>query len=160
MGQMPYLYLFIDKFVMSDVIIRVAKLPEEFPVVATIRKIVFQEEQGVDTALEFDGKDDICEHLIAYLDNQAVGTARLRYLDDKTVKIERLAVLSIARRQGIGQKIMEEALEFIVHKNMTEVVVYAQLYIKSLYQKLNFIEVGEIFLEAGIPHIEMRMSLS
>jgi len=55
---------------------------------------------------------------------------------------------------------MEEALEFIVHKNMTEVVVYAQLYIKSLYQKLNFIEVGEIFLEAGIPHIEMRMSLS
>ncbi|HBW28529.1 GNAT family N-acetyltransferase [Anabaena sp. FACHB-709] len=145
---------------MSDVIIRVAKLPEEFPVVATIRKIVFQEEQGVDTALEFDGKDDICEHLIAYLDNQAVGTARLRYLDDKTVKIERLAVLSIARRQGIGQKIMEEALEFIVHKNMTEVVVYAQLYIKSLYQKLNFIEVGEIFLEAGIPHIEMRMSLS
>ncbi|BAY71515.1 putative acetyltransferase [Nostoc sp. PCC 7120 = FACHB-418] len=157
---MPYLYLFIDKFVMSDVIIRVAKLPEEFPVVATIRKIVFQEEQGVDTALEFDGKDDICEHLIAYLDNQAVGTARLRYLDDKTVKIERLAVLSIARRQGIGQKIMEEALEFIVHKNMTEVVVYAQLYIKSLYQKLNFIEVGEIFLEAGIPHIEMRMSLS
>jgi len=157
---MPYLYLFIDKFVMSDVISRVAKLPEEFPVVATIRKIVFQEEQGVDTALEFDGKDDICEHLIAYLDNQAVGTARLRYLDDKTVKIERLAVLSIARRQGIGQKIMEEALEFIVHKNMTEVVVYAQLYIKSLYQKLNFIEVGEIFLEAGIPHIEMRMSLS
>ncbi|MBD2250916.1 GNAT family N-acetyltransferase [Nostoc parmelioides] len=145
---------------MSDIIIRVAKLPEEFPVVATIRKIVFQEEQGVDTALEFDGKDDICEHLIAYLDDQAVGTARLRYLDANTIKIERLAVLSIARRQGIGQKIMEEALEFISHQNVHEVVVYAQVYIKSLYQKLNFIEVGEIFEEAGIPHIEMRMSLS
>ncbi len=156
---MPYLCLFIDEFVMSDVIIKVAQLPEEFPVVATIRKIVFQEEQGVDAALEFDGKDDICEHLIAYLDDQAVGTARLRYLDNKTVKIERLAVLSIARGQGIGQKIMEKALEIIAHKNITEAVVHAQTYIKSLYQKLNFTEVGEIFIEASIPHIEMRKKI-
>jgi predicted GNAT family N-acyltransferase len=141
---------------MSDVIIRVAKIPEEFPAIAAIRKTVFQEEQGVDTALEFDGKDDICEHLIAYLDGQAVGTARIRYLHDKTVKIERLAVLSLARGQGIGQKIMEQALEFIAKENITEVIVHAQVYIKCLYQKLGFIEVGEMFAEAGIPHIEMK----
>lgn len=144
---------------MSDVIIRVAKITEEFPAIATIRKTVFQEEQGVNTALEFDGKDDICDHLIAYLDGQAVGTARIRYLDDKTVKIERLAVLSIARGQGIGQKIMEKALEFIANKNITEVVVHAQVYIKSLYQKLGFIQVGDIFEEAGIPHVEMKKQI-
>lgn len=144
---------------MSEVIIRVAKIPEEFPAIAAIRKTVFQEEQGVDTALEFDGKDDICKHLIAYLDGQAVGTARIRYLDDKTVKIERLAVLSLARGQGIGQKIMEQALELIANKNMTEVVVHAQAYIKSLYDKLGFIQVGDIFTEADIPHIEMRKKI-
>lgn len=144
---------------MSDVIIRVAKIPEEFPAIAAIRKTVFQEEQGVDTALEFDGKDDICEHLIAYSDGQAVGTARIRYLDDKTVKIERLAVLSLARGQGIGQKIMEQSLEVIAKKNINEVVVHSQAYIKSLYQKLGFIQVGDIFEEAGIPHIEMKKKI-
>lgn len=144
---------------MSDVIIRIAKLPEELPAIATIRKTVFQDEQGVDAALEFDSKDEICDHLIAYLDGQAVGTARIRYLDDKTVKLERLAVLSIARGQGIGQKIMENALELIADKNMTEVVVHAQVYIKSLYQKLGFIQVGEIFEEADIPHIEMKKKI-
>lgn len=144
---------------MSDVIIRVAKIPEEFPAIAAIRKTVFQEEQGVDTALEFDGKDDICEHLIAYLDGQAVGTARIRYLDNQTVKIERLAVLSPARGRGIGQKIMEQTLELIAKKNITEVIVHAQIYIKSLYQKLGFIQVGDIFEEAGIPHIEMKKNI-
>ncbi|HEY9802033.1 MAG TPA: GNAT family N-acetyltransferase [Leptolyngbyaceae cyanobacterium] len=144
---------------MSGVIIRVAKIPEEFPAIAAIRKTVFQEEQGVDTTLEFDGKDDICQHLIAYLNRQAVGTARIRYLDDQTVKIERLAVLSLARGQGIGQKIMEQALELIAKKNITEVIVHAQVYIKSLYDKLGFIQVGEIFAEASIPHIEMKKKI-
>ncbi|MBC1239778.1 GNAT family N-acetyltransferase [Nostoc sp. 2RC] len=144
---------------MNNLVIKVAKIPEEFPAIAAIRKSVFQEEQGVDPALEFDGKDEISEHLLAYLDDKAVGTMRIRYLDDQTVKIERLAVLSTARGQGIGKKIMENALSFIGSKNIREVVIHSQEYIKSFYQKLGFVEEGEIFEEAGIPHVKMRKSL-
>ena len=144
---------------MSDVIIKVAKLPEEFPAIAKIRKTVFQEEQGIDAALEFDGQDDVCVHLIAYLNGQAVGTARVRHLDDQAVKIERLAVLSPARGQGIGKKIMEKALDLITDKKIPEVVVHAQVHIKYLYIKLGFIPVGDIFEEAAIPHVEMRKKI-
>ncbi|MEI1374013.1 GNAT family N-acetyltransferase [Nostoc sp. UHCC 0926] len=141
---------------MSNLVIRVAELPEEFPAIQAIRISVFQQEQGVDPALEFDGKDDISDHLIAYLDGEAVGTTRIRYLDEKTAKIERLAVLSIARGQGIGKKIMVEALQVIARRNIPEVVIHAQEYVKSLYQKLDFVEEGEIFQEAGIAHVIMR----
>ncbi|MCC5607187.1 GNAT family N-acetyltransferase [Nostoc sp. CHAB 5834] len=141
---------------MSNLVIKVADLPEEFPAIAAIRKSVFQEEQGVDPALEFDGKDEISEHLIAYLDDKAVGTTRIRYLDYKTAKIERLAVLSTARRQGIGKKMMIKALEVIATKNIPEVVIHAQEYVKILYKKLDFVEEGHIFEEAGIPHVIMR----
>ncbi|MEH2399397.1 GNAT family N-acetyltransferase [Nostoc sp.] len=141
---------------MSNLFIRVAELPEEFPAIQAIRISVFQQEQGVDPALEFDGKDDISDHLIAYLDGEAVGTTRIRYLDEKTAKIERLAVLSTARGQGIGKKIMVEALQVIASKNIPEVVIHAQEYMKSLYQKLDFVEEGEIFQEAGIAHVIMR----
>lgn len=144
---------------MSNLVIKVADLAEEFPAIAAIRKSVFQEEQGVDPALEFDGKDEISEHLIAYLDKKAVGTTRIRYLDQQTAKIERLAVLSTARRQGIGKKIMIKALEVIANKNIPEVVIYAQEYIKVLYQKLDFVEEGQIFEEAGISHLKMRKIL-
>ncbi|MEH2322286.1 MAG: GNAT family N-acetyltransferase [Nostoc sp.] len=141
---------------MSNLVIKVADLPEEFPAIAAIRKAVFQEEQGVNPALDFDGKDEISQHLIAYLAQKAVGTTRIRYLDHKTAKIERLAVLSTARGQGIGKKIMIKALEIIANKNIPEVVIYAQEYIKVLYQKLDFVEEGQIFEEAGITHVIMR----
>ncbi|RCJ15960.1 acetyltransferase [Nostoc sp. ATCC 43529] len=144
---------------MSNLVIKVAKIPEEFPAIAAIRKSVFQEEQGVDPALEFDGKDEISDHLIAYLNDKALGTTRIRYLDDQTAKIERLAVLSTARGQGIAKKIMENALLFIGSKNIREVVIHSQEYVKDLYQKLGFLEEGEIFEEAGIPHIKMRKTL-
>lgn len=144
---------------MSDLIIRLADLSFEFSQIKAIRKVVFQEEQGVEEALEFDGKDEICDHLIAYLNNLAVGTARMRYLDDKTVKIERLAVLSTVRGQGIGKKIINEALLIIANKKIPEVVINAQVYIKGLYYKFGFVEEGEIFIEAGIPHVKMRKNL-
>ncbi|MEH2384665.1 MAG: GNAT family N-acetyltransferase [Nostoc sp.] len=145
---------------MSNLVIKVAELPQEFPAIQAIRIAVFQEEQGVDAALEFDGKDAISEHLIAYLNDEVVGTARIRYLDDKTAKIERLAVLSTARGQGIGKKIMENALEVIANKNIPEVVIHAQEYVKDLYKKLDFVEEGEIFEEASIPHLKMRKKFS
>ncbi|NDJ25740.1 GNAT family N-acetyltransferase [Nostoc sp. B(2019)] len=144
---------------MSNLVIKVAELPEEFPAIAAIRKSVFQEEQGVNAALEFDGKDEICEHLIAYLSEKAVGTARIRYLDHKTAKIERLAVFSTARGQGIGKKIMRKALQIIASKNIPEVIIHAQEYVKALYQKLDFVQEGEMFEEAGIPHVSMRKKL-
>ncbi len=141
---------------MSNLVIKVAELPEDFPAIKAIRKSVFQEEQGVDPALEFDGKDEISDHLIAYLNLEAVGTARIRYLNDKTAKIERLAVLSTVRGQGIGKKIMEKALQMISKKNIPEVVIHAQEYVKDLYKKLDFVEEREIFEEAGITHVRMR----
>lgn len=132
---------------------------EEFTQTHTIRELVFQQEQGVEPALEFDGQDEISEHIIAYLDSQPVGTARIRYLDEKTAKIERLAVLPIARGKGIGKQIMELALDIAGKNNIQEVVIHAQEYIISLHQKLGFEREGEIFEEAGIPHVKMRKKL-
>ncbi|MBR8833446.1 MAG: GNAT family N-acetyltransferase [Stigonema ocellatum SAG 48.90 = DSM 106950] len=140
---------------MMNVVIKVAEFPKDFPAIQAIRKSVFQKGQGVDPALDFDGLDEVSEQLIASLDDQYVGTARIRYLDDKTAKIERLAVLPIARGQGIGKKIMEKALEIIASNNIPFVVIHAQEYVKGLHQQLGFQEDGEIFEEAGIRHVKM-----
>jgi len=141
---------------MNNVVIKVVDLPEELTAIQAIRNSVFQKEQGVDPALDFDGQDEISQQLIVYLDDRYVGTARIRFLDDKTAKIERLAVLPIARGQGIGKKIMEKALEVIASNNIPEVVIHAQEYVKGLHQQMGFEEEGEIFEEAGIRHVKMR----
>jgi predicted GNAT family N-acyltransferase len=144
---------------MNNLIIKTTELPQEILAIQAIRCSVFQIGQRVDPALDFDGQDEISEQIIAYLDNQPVGTARIRYLDNKTAKIERLAVLSKARGQGIGKKIMEKALEVIAKRNIQEVLIHAQEYIQGLHQQLGFEQEGERFEEAGILHVKMRKKL-
>jgi len=120
-----------------------------------VRRSVFHIEQGVDPTLDLDGKDETADHILAYVENQPVGTVRVRYLDHQTAKIERLAVLSYFRGQGIGKLLMEEALAIAAKNNVNTVIIHAQDYVKSLYLKLGFLPEGELFEEAGIVHVKM-----
>jgi predicted GNAT family N-acyltransferase len=144
---------------MSQITIKIADSPQEIAAVQTIRKTVFQTEQGVEASFDFDGKDESCDKLIATLNDEFVGTVRIRYLDRGTAKIERLAVLKIARGYGLGKQLMEKALELAASKNILEVVIHAQEYIKGLHQQLGFEEEGEIFESSGIRHVKMRKTL-
>ena len=120
-----------------------------------IRTLVFQQEQSVSAELEFDGLDAIATHFLAYVEGEAVGTARIREIDADTAKIERLAVLSEYRKQGVGKRLMESALFTIARQNKSTAIVHAQAYIAQLYQQLGFNVVGDEFTEAGIPHVKM-----
>jgi predicted GNAT family N-acyltransferase len=140
--------------------IKVVSSQNEFNSIAKIRSLVFQQEQNVAPELEFDGKDEQAEHLLAYLDDEAIGTLRIRTIDNKTVKIERLAVLPKARGKGIGSKLMEYAIELISSQGDRQIIIHAQAYIKELYLKLGFEQIGNEFDEAGIPHVKMIYSAS
>lgn len=128
---------------------------QEILAIKAIRVKVFQEEQGVSEELEFDGLDKSSIQLLAYLDNKPVGTTRIRKIDEQTVKIERLAVLPEARGNGIGKKLMEAALEVAVSGDYQTVLIHAQEYIKELYLRLGFVQMGDTFEEADIPHVKM-----
>jgi predicted GNAT family N-acyltransferase len=142
---------------MSKISLKVVDYTDKFYEIQFVRKQVYQIEQGIDPTNIFDGQDETAGQILAYLDNQPVGTARVRYLDNQIASIEKLAVLSNARRQGIGKKIMEKALELAVQKNVQEVVIRAQYYVKGLYQQLGFEQEGEIFKVAGNPHALIKM---
>jgi predicted GNAT family N-acyltransferase len=144
---------------MTPVTVKLAHLPDDFAAIAAIRSTVFQIEQGVDAALEFDGKDEEAIHFLAYWHDRPVGTARIRFLEESIAKLERLAVLAEARGQGIGQQIMDTALSFLVEKNVAIVRIHAQEPVKEFYQRLGFVAEGDRFDEAGIPHIKMSKSL-
>ncbi len=144
---------------MKQLTVKIAHLPDDWEPIRMIRIAVFQQEQGVDTALEFDGKDDEAVQFLAYLDDRPVGTARLRFLNQSTAKIERLAVLADARKQGVGQQIMSAVIEFLSEKNISEIRIHAQELVKEFYQTLGFEVEGDRFQEAGIPHLKMSKRL-
>jgi len=142
---------------MSQLTLTVVAYTEKHSEINFVRRQVYEIEQGINPDRVFDGKDELADHILAYLDNQPVGTARMRCLSEQSTSIEKLAVLSTARRQGIGKKIMEKSLEIAAQKNVEELVINAQEYIKGLYQQLGFEQEGERFMVAGNPHALIKM---
>jgi predicted GNAT family N-acyltransferase len=121
-----------------------------------IRLEVFVQEQGVPPEIEMDARDADCLHALAHLDGAAVGTGRL--LPDG--HIGRMAVLKSSRAHGVGGAILERLVDEAQRRGMRSVALAAQTHAITFYRKHGFAEVGEVFVEAGIPHQEMRRVLS
>ncbi len=120
--------------------------------IRAIRNAVFVEEQGVDAALEWDGKDSDCVHLLAYdKDGNAIGTARMR----ADGHIGRMAVLPAWRGRGVGGALLLMLIERAAAHGLDEVHLDAQTLAAGFYHRHGFIASGDEFAAAGIPHIRM-----
>src|SRR5207302_4780062 len=91
--------------------VRRATSAEEIAACLAIRRTVFIEEQKVPANLELDDLDAVCRHFLATPIassplREAIGTARILFLDDGTAKAQRVAVLKKARKGGVGAALM------------------------------------------------------
>lgn len=122
-----------------------------------IRDIVFIQEQHVPPELEWDEHDSSCIHLLA-LDhlNKPIGTGRM--LNDG--HIGRMAVLPEWRHRGVGSALLRQFLEIARQRNLSHVFLYAQITAIPFYQQHQFEIVSEVFMDAGIPHREMRRDIA
>lgn len=121
-----------------------------------IRRQVFIEEQAVSQAEEWDGRDPECSHFLAYWRDQPVGTARL--LPDG--HLGRVAVVERARGRGIGLQLVRAAIDAARQEGRRKIVLNAQIHALPFYEKLGFQALGREFLDAGILHRSMQLSLS
>jgi predicted GNAT family N-acyltransferase len=126
------------------------------PLLKSIREAVFIKEQGVPAELEWDGLDEGCRHALALSHKgDAIGCGRM--LADG--HIGRISVLPQWRKQKVGTAIMEALLNYARSHDYKQVDVDAQTYAVPFYRKFDFVEEGESFMDAGLPHIKMRLKL-
>jgi len=123
-----------------------------------IREEVFVKGQNVSKELEIDGLDDSSEHVLLYYNNKPTGTARIRYNDNK-MRLERIAILDLARGKGLGIKLMEYLVKYAKEKKVKEIYMHAQYYLLDFYSKFGFKPRGDIFYEANIKHVEMYLEM-
>jgi predicted GNAT family N-acyltransferase len=122
-----------------------------------LRLTVFVVEQGVPIELEWDEADAISLHAVAYDEHGApVGTGRL--LPDG--HIGRMAVLRSMRGTGIGSQILHALVNEAERQGHHALVLHAQTHAIAFYKRHGFVVRGEEFMEAGIPHHEMRLTLA
>ncbi len=130
-------------------IVSPAKSAEERARAHAIRQRVFVEEQAVPVEVEVDGLDDACDHFLAWLDGEAVATARAR-ATSKGWKLERVAVLRGYRKRGVGAALVSGALQAAPF-GMT-IYVHAQNTALGFWERAGFVARGPGFEEGGISH--------
>jgi predicted GNAT family N-acyltransferase len=138
--------------------IRFLSFDEGIDKVFYIRKTVFVEEQGVPIEEEIDTLDRLATHILIYDEGVPVGTGRV-FMERGQWYIGRVAVLRESRRKGIGRLIMEKLISFARARGAQNIIVHAQTNVLAFYQNLGFIAQGPEFMDAGIPHKEMRKEL-
>lgn len=140
--------------------VRLITTPEEQELAFAIRFHVFVDEQKVPREEELDEYEPMARHFLAYdPEGKAVATARWRYTDHG-IKLERFAVLGPYRGSGYGRAVLEAVLADVAAQPDSEgkpIYLHAQLSAEPFYAAADFWPEGEVFYEAGIAHVKMKM---
>ena len=88
-----------------------------------------------------------------------MGTARILVGSDYG-KIGRVCVLTEARGEGIGAQLIRAAVARLrAEPGIVEARLGAQTHALGFYERLGFVAFGLDYLDAGMPHRDMRLRL-
>jgi len=136
----------------SEYYIKQAIWPDNSETLRKLRVTVFVIEQGVSPKIEWDGRDQHCQHVIAYsLADEPIATGRIL----PSGHIGRIAVLPKWRGKGVGKAILDALVTIALADNTEKVYLNSQTHAMEFYRRFDFIAEGPIFMEAGIPHQRM-----
>ena len=138
---------------MSNNNIKIVDFDKNLAEIHYIRTKVFIDEQNVPAELEWDEFDADSVHILAYIDNKAVGTARLL----RNGHIGRMAVLIEYRNSGIGKNMLNFMINLAGEKSMTNIQLSAQEHAIGFYEKQGFTISSGVYMDAGIPHYDMKL---
>ncbi|MGX4500542.1 GNAT family N-acetyltransferase [Clostridioides difficile] len=134
---------------------------DEFYEIAKSRYEVFACEQKIFSLNDYDDIDKSSYHIFLKENGSICAYARIipkEYSSYNDVSIGRVLVLSSHRRKGLAKQMMDCAIDFIkVNLHENNITLSAQTYIKNLYLSCGFKEISEVYDEAGIEHIKMRL---
>lgn len=126
-----------------------------------LRSRVFVVEQNC-VYLDNDYKDQQSYHLMGTLNGQLVAYVRILPpgLSFEEASIGRVLTNPDFRGKGFGIELMKKAIEKTVEEyKINTIRIGAQCYLNKFYSDLGFVNSGEEYLEDGIPHIEMLLTL-
>lgn len=130
---------------------------DELYALLQLRSEVFVVEQDC-VYQDIDYKDQKALHVLGFKNNKLVAYTRLFKPGDyfNYASIGRVIVAQNEREHKYGYDIMNASINAIKeYYKETRIKISAQTYLKKFYNSLGFEEVGEGYLEDGIPHIGM-----
>ncbi len=133
---------------------------DEFHSILKLRIDIFVVEQNCPYP-ELDNKDQIAYHLFCIEKNEVIAYTRIFKPGDyyQHAAFGRVVVHQNFRKQELGKQLINKTLEEIQRLfGKTIIKIGGQVYLKKFYEYFGFNQVGEAYLEDGIPHIYMILN--
>ncbi|MES0811183.1 GNAT family N-acetyltransferase [Roseibium sp. SCPC15] len=123
-----------------------------------LRQDVFVLEQAA-LYPDIDGKDPVARHLFIRetASGDLIGAIRLFVAPDQGIaRIGRVVIARSARGSGLGRILMQAGIDK-AEELLPGCAIHlgAQAYLEKFYKSLEFTTVSEVYVEDGIPHIDM-----
>ena len=131
--------------------------PHELYALLRLRSEVFVVEQAC-IFLDMDNMDQDCWHLMGWQGTALLAATRLvpPGVAYEYASIGRVVTAPAARGTGLGRELMLESIKYTEELfGRQPIRIGAQRYLKAFYESFGFAQSGEMYLEDGIPHIEM-----
>ncbi|MCH3881340.1 MULTISPECIES: GNAT family N-acetyltransferase [Tenacibaculum] len=132
----------------------------ELYAILQLRSEVFVVEQEC-VYQDIDYKDQKSLHILGFKNDKIVAYTRIFKPGDyfKNASIGRVVVAAEERKYGYGHNLMKASIDAVnYHFKVEEITISAQLYLKKFYETHGFKQIGEEYLEDGIPHIRMDLN--
>ncbi|MEO7400945.1 MAG: GNAT family N-acetyltransferase [Polaromonas sp.] len=126
-----------------------------------LRSEVFVVEQAC-VFQDMDGADETAMHLLGMLDGQLVAYARCLPVGSKfpEASMGRIITRDSVRGTGAGHVLVEKAVACLTQQwGVQAIRIGAQARLELFYRQHGFVRTGDLYLEDGIPHVEMLRSV-
>ncbi len=130
---------------------------QELYTILSLRSEVFVVEQNC-VYLDTDNKDLDAWHLCGWQGEVLVAYVRILApgVSYEEASIGRVLTNPAFRKNGYGVELMNVAIEKTINQfDVYTIKIGAQLYLLNFYSNLGFTQTSEVYMEDGIPHIEM-----
>lgn len=91
--------------------------------------------------------------------DELIGGLILVPVDDEEIRVMQVAVDVVHQGEGIGKKLIEQAEKVAKEIGYNRLVMHAMLSVVGFYEKLGFVQEGDMFEEKGINFIRMVKDL-
>lgn len=128
--------------------------PRQLYHILQLRELVFTIQQHCSEA-DMDNVDLTAHHFTAYENETLIAYLRA-YQQDNQIKMGRIVVHPDHQKKGLGRDMMLQVIPHLQQRYPDKpLVMSAQYYLEKFYQSLGFKTISDIYLEAGIQHVEM-----
>lgn len=132
---------------------------KDYEKMVELRRAILRKPLGIDFSKEEleREKDDIL--IGCFEDDKLEGCCLLTKVDDETVRLRQMAVISGLQGKGLGRVLMQFAENLARDRGYKKIIMHARKTAKGFYEKLGYKVVGDEFEEITIPHYIMEKML-